>query len=661
MNKNPWNDVLSKLNIDNPLDILRIFPSRYESLNPTDLSFPLEDQSKVVCFGKLISIKGAQHGRILFVEAECPSSKGKLKAMIFNQSFYQKSLFKGKEYAYFGFYSKKRNQIYLSSVLALNNLLLQNKYKPVYALPAAVSQSSFYKVVLEVLELYKDYLSLEIPSFYIHKYRLENAYQAFKDVHVPVDYETVKRGLRVFKYEEALKYSTYVGLVNLEKEKLKKREIKKIDKIKINALVKSLPYTLTASQLDAIRDIVLDMDSSKPMNRLLEGDVGTGKTIVSLIACYANCLRGGQGVILAPTQTLVIQHYENAIKTFKNLNIDVELVLSSLTAKRKAEIQAKAKDGSCQVFIGTHALISSSLQFKTLSLVIIDEQHKFGVEQRESLEEKGESVDCLMMSATPIPQTLTKAINFELKVSLLKEFPNSVREVETKIVTSKDPLILSSISKALKEKRQVYIVAPKIEANDKSARVSSKEIYEEIVSRFGEDNVIYLNGRMKSESKEEAYRLFALNKKPILVSTSLIEVGMDVPNAGLLIVYEANYFGLASLHQLRGRIGRDGKKAMAIFVYDGDDQKALEKLDFISKTNDGEKIAVYDLENRGGGDIFSSRQSGHSILRVCNFVKDLNIFSYAQKDAKEILKNLQIKENLTFVLNIKNTYMKEQD
>ena len=629
MNKNPWNDVLSKLNIDNPLDILRIFPSRYESLNPTDLSFPLEDQSKVVCFGKLISIKGAQHGRILFVEAECPSSKGKLKAMIFNQSFYQKSLFKGKEYAYFGFYSKKRNQIYLSSVLALNNLLLQNKYKPVYALPAAVSQSSFYKVVLEVLELYKDYLSLEIPSFYIHKYRLENAYQAFKDVHVPVDYETVKRGLRVFKYEEALKYSTYVGLVNLEKEKLKKREIKKIDKIKINALVKSLPYTLTASQLDAIRDIVLDMDSSKPMNRLLEGDVGTGKTIVSLIACYANCLRGGQGVILAPTQTLAIQHYENAIKTFKNLNIDVELVLSSLTAKRKAEIQAKAKDGSCQVFIGTHALISSSLQFKTLSLVIT--------------------------------QTLTKAINFELKVSLLKEFPNSVREVETKIVTSKDSLIFSSISKALKEKRQVYIVAPKIEANDKSARVSSKEIYEEIVSRFGEDNVIYLNGRMKSESKEEAYRLFALNKKPILVSTSLIEVGMDVPNAGLLIVYEANYFGLASLHQLRGRIGRDGKKAMAIFVYDGDDQKALEKLDFISKTNDGEKIAVYDLENRGGGDIFSSRQSGHSILRVCNFVKDLNIFSYAQKDAKEILKNLQIKENLTFVLNIKNTYMKEQD
>lgn len=661
MNKNPWNDILSKLNITNPLDVLKVFPSRYESLNPTDLSFPLEDQTKVVCFGKLISIKGAQHGRFLFVEADCPSSKGNLKAMIFNQPFYQKSLAKGKEYAYFGFYSKKRNQIYLSSVLALSNPLLQNKYKPVYALPASISQSSFYKVVLEVLELYKDYLSLEIPSFYIHKYRLENAYQAFKDVHIPLNYEAVKRGLRVFKYEEALKYSTYVGLVNLEKEKLKKREIKKVDRMRINGLVKSLPYTLTLSQLNAIRDIVSDMDSSKPMNRLLEGDVGTGKTIVSLIACYANCLRGGQSVILAPTQTLAIQHYENAIKVFKNLNVDVELVLSSITAKKKAEIQKKAKEGVNGIFIGTHALISSSLQFNNLSLVIIDEQHKFGVSQRETLIQKGEGVDCLMMSATPIPQTLTKAINSELAVSQLKEFPNSVREVETHVVTSSDPLIFSSISKALEEKRQVYIVAPKIEAGDKSSRLSSKEIYEEMVSRFGEDNVIYLNGRMKNESKEEAYNLFALNKKPILVSTSLIEVGMDVPNASLLIVYEANYFGLASLHQLRGRIGRDGKKALSLFVYDGEDEKALEKLNFISQTNDGEKIAVYDLENRGGGDIFSSRQSGNSILRVCNFVKDLNIFSYAQKDAKEILKNLQIKENLTFVLNIKNTYMKEQD
>jgi len=426
--------------------------------------------------------------------------------------------------------------------------------------------------------------------------------------------------------------------------------------LKINEFIKTLPYKLTNDQNKAIKEIVNDMDNSKIMNRLLEGDVGSGKTIVSFICMYANYLRKGQSCLLAPTKTLAKQHYANCLKTFKNTNINICFLDSQTTNK---DILDKIRFGYFDIVIGTHVIFSEKVKFKNLTLSIIDEQHKFGVSQRQQIFKKGQTIDTLMMSATPIPQTLTKVVIDDLDVSILKEFPFKQRLVETRVINSLDPIIDKAIKRALDLKSQVYIVAPKIEEG-LSNKLSAKFIYSEIVSKYGEENVLLLNGKQKKEEQEQVYEKFSKGEKLILVSTSLIEVGVDVKNASLLIVYEANYFGLASLHQLRGRIGRNGQNALALLVYDGDDIDAIEKLDFIAKTNDGEQIAIYDLKHRGGGDLLSYRQVGSSILQVANFVDDKVIFEYAKSDAKEILENLDDSENNLFLKDLLNEVNKQK-
>ncbi len=650
--------IFDKLNADTYLDILRRFPKRYDSLLVDVLDSVPTTYKSLTLFGyakNIILIKG---GSIIRFDIFSYESKSSIKGIIMGQQFYSTILKSGRDLYFFGTYSLKMKAVIVSLVLSSNNLLVQNPYKPYYSLPSGVSQSNFYILVNELLQENKDYIQNNIPSKYIKKYKLEDLYQAFKDVHIPKSEETIKRGLRVFKYIEALKYATYNLYTYKNKQQIKKQIREPIPKEKINEFILKLPYKLTSDQIKSIKEIVLDMDSSKIMNRLLEGDVGTGKTIVSFISMYANYLRNGQSCLLAPTLTLAKQHYLNAIETFKDYDIKICLLDGNNSSKKQLE---DIKNGNYDFIIGTHALFSKKVVYKNLSLCVIDEQHKFGVNQREEIIKKGELVDTLMMSATPIPQTLTKIIVSDLDVSCLKEFPFSKRNVETKVVNSNSPLIFKAINHALEVKKQVYVVAPKIEQNEESSKLSSKFIYEELVGQFGIENVALLTGKTKKDEQDHIYDDFKSGKKLILVSTSLIEVGIDVKNASLLIVYEANYFGLASLHQLRGRIGRSGNGGLALFVYDKEDPIALEKLNFLANNNDGEKIAVYDLKLRGGGDLLSLRQTGSSLLNVANFVDDENIFKCAKDDAVEIMNNLNIKENELFLLDVLNQVNKKQD
>lgn len=640
--------IFNKLNADTYLDILRHFPKRYDSLEIDVLDNLPTTYKSLTLFGyakNIILIKG---GSIIRFDIFSYESKASIKGIIINQPFYSTILKTGRDLYFFGTYSLKLKAIVINLVLSSNNLLVQHKYKPYYSLPTGVSQSNFYILVNELLQENKDYIQNNLPSLYIKKYKLEDLYQAFKDVHIPISEETIKRGLRVFKYIEALKYAVYNLYTYKNKQNIKKQVLNPIPKEKINEFILKLPYKLTQDQIRSIKEIILDMDSAKIMNRLLEGDVGTGKTIVSFISMYANYLRGGQSCLLAPTLTLAKQHYINALEAFKKYDIKICLLDGNNSSKKQLE---DIKNGNYDFIIGTHALFSKKVTYKNLSLCVIDEQHKFGVTQREEIIKKGELVDTLMMSATPIPQTLTKIIVSDLDVSCLKEFPFSKRNVQTQVVNSSSPLILKAITHALEVKKQVYVVAPKIEQSETSSKLSSKYIYQELVNKFGIENVALLTGKTKKEEQDQIYDDFKNGKKLILVSTSLIEVGIDVKNASLLVVYEANYFGLASLHQLRGRIGRSGNGGLALFVYDKEDPIALDKLNFLANNNDGEKIAIYDLKLRGGGDLLSLRQTGSSLLNVANFVDDENIFKYAKIDAEEILNNLDIKENKLFLLD----------
>ena len=630
-------EIYFKLNAESDEDILEHFPKRYDDNSLSDLSVPFTNFQKFVVFGKIENMTSIMYGNLIYFDVKPVNSNYRVKLALYNQPFYKNVYKKGDEAYFYGTYKEKRHAMMITLILKPNSLLVSNRYKPYYNLPKEVSQTQFYKLVNDILKDRNMYINEVLPRHLREKYRFLSRYESFKRVHLPSSKESINEGLRLFTYEECLKYCLKSLALKKEISDIKKENYKKIDTLKINEFVKSLPYKLTKDQVVAIREIVNDMNSSSNMNRLLEGDVGTGKTIVALTAIYASYIRGGQSVLLAPTVTLARQHYFSAIKVLSNYGINIAFLDNSLSKKEMTVLLKSIKEGDVDVVIGTHNVFQDKVIYKNLSLAVIDEQHKFGVNQRDELISKGKMVDHLMMSATPIPQTMSRIINLDLDISSLRTFPSKRRSVVTKVVTSSSELIGKSIKKALDIKRQVFIVAPKIEASEASSKISAKSIYDDMAKEYGEVNVALLTGKTKKEDQKNIYDDFVNGKKLILVSTSLIEVGVDVKNACLMVIYEANYFGMASIHQLRGRIGRSGEGALALLVYDGDDEEAVNKLDFLATHDNGEDVSIYDLEHRGAGTLGKEKQSGESELQVANFVKDKEIFKCAREDALKIL------------------------
>jgi ATP-dependent DNA helicase RecG len=645
-------DLYVALNANTDEDILRHFPVRYEDLTTTGLPHEPKDGERAVVKGQVNGLKAINvRGTSLIRFRLLVYGEKEVNVILYNQPFYLSKLGQGNELLFVLYYSEDRKAYIASSILDVDSYYVLSGLRPIYALPKAVSSSYFANYVKKILSFPKEasYVSSRLPKKYIEKYQLANEYDAYRYVHLPRNPKDLETGLRVFKYEEALAYSIRALLLRKKADQRKKQNLLPIDHAKINALVSHLPYKLTHDQLIAIREIVTDMEKEKVMYRLLQGDVGTGKTLVAFLALYANYLRGKQGVLMAPTFELASQHYANAKKLFDVYGVRVAFLAgNSLKAKEKASILKGLSDGSIDILISTHSAISDSVVFKGLGLSIIDEQQLFGVAQREELISKGEAVDLLMMSATPIPRTLSQIVNADLDVSTLETFPNGSRNVRTEVIRSTDPLLEKAIHQALDAKRQIFIVAPKIEEGERDTS-SAEKVYLDISERFGKDQVQLLHGRIRKEDQERIYQDFLSGVKPILVSTTVIEVGIDVSSAGLLVVYDANCFGLSSLHQLRGRIGRSGAFALALLVYDGDDPDAKAKLDYLSKTNDGLLISQFDLRQRGSGSYSGEKQSGRSELSVCNFVTDFKIFECAKKDALEILSAPDLPENSSYL------------
>lgn len=641
-------ELLEKLQVSSDIEILEKLPRRYIDLSPLSDDIFLGDGRMIRGCYQIYEVKtNRAHGIIRFgaknsVNGICHSF------IIYNQMFYLNRIATGKTLFIVGRYSVRFKSIVVSAVYELSSWFVQSEIKPFYRLPGGIGQSYFMNVIDNILHSsLMQYIGNNVPDEFVKKYRLIPRGQAFKIVHQPDGKKQLQEGLRTFKYEEALAYCMKMEVNKRLRSIYKKGAHLSIDRNKMNALVKKLPFSLTKDQIQCTKEIMDDMDSSNVMFRILQGDVGTGKTAVALLSLFANTIRGGQGVLFAPTTSLAIQHYKNALSFYSGFNVKVGLLISNMKQSQKKKLLEELACGDIDVLISTQAGIEKGVTFKKLTLSIIDEQQQFGVDQRMTMMKKGDYVDTLMMSATPIPRTMSRIVFGDLDISELKEFPKGItRHVDTKVVNSQSQLISKAINRALEIKRQVFVVVPRIDGDeeDESNKLSAKEVYDDYVKEYGEDKVQLLHGRMKKDDQNEVLNKFRNNEKPILISTSIIEVGVDVQEACLMIIYSANYFGLSALHQLRGRVGRNGKNGLTLLVYDGDDDQAIDKLNYLATHTDGFDISQYDLKSRGAGDWAGTDQSGHDGLSVINFDKDRKIFECAMEDAKEILDNANSNE-----------------
>lgn len=641
-------ELLEKLQVSSDIEILEKLPSRYIDLSPLSDDIFLGDGRMIRGCYQIYEVKtNRAHGIIRFgakssVNGICHSF------IIYNQMFYLNRIATGKTLFIVGRYSVRFKSIVVSAVYELSSWFVQSEIKPFYRLPGGIGQSYFMNVIDNILHSsLMRYIGNNVPDEFVKKYRLIPRGQAFKIVHQPDGKKQLQEGLRTFKYEEALAYCMKMEVNKRLRSIYKKGAHLSIDRNEMNALVKKLPFSLTKDQIQCTKEIMDDMDSSNVMFRILQGDVGTGKTAVALLSLFANTIRGGQGVLFAPTTSLAIQHYKNALSFYSGFNVKVGLLISNMKQSQKKRLLEELACGDIDVLISTQAGIEKGVTFKKLTLSIIDEQQQFGVDQRMTMMKKGDYVDTLMMSATPIPRTMSRIVFGDLDISELKEFPKGItRHVDTKVVNSQSQLISKAINRALEIKRQVFVVVPRIDGDeeDESNKLSAKEVYDDYVKEYGEDKVQLLHGRMKKDDQNEVLNKFRNNEKPILISTSIIEVGVDVQEACLMIIYSANYFGLSALHQLRGRVGRNGKNGLTLLVYDGDDDQAIDKLNYLATHTDGFDISQYDLKSRGAGDWAGTDQSGHDGLSVINFDKDRKIFECAMEDAKEILDNANSNE-----------------
>jgi ATP-dependent DNA helicase RecG len=627
------NDALLKMNIVSYGDVLMHLPRTYADFSPT-AETNLEHKARIVVVGKIASAPlYSRNHKVALVTFSIMSLQGHFfKVSAFNRPYLIKTIKEGDLYTIAGSYDRTNLSILLS--FALKGEQLPNEtLRPIYSLPLTIENFEFLRLVKKSLgEIDPKSIKEEVPLGLRNKYKLLPKLEALRKIHSPFSMEDVHSGMRVLKYEECFLFAKKMQEIRAQNKLMARSAKNSIELKKINDFVTSLPYKLTKDQVEAVREIVLDMNQEALMYRLLQGDVGSGKTVVSAIALFANKLRGDQGALMAPTDSLAKQHFRTLTSLFKNTGAKVSLLVGSLTESEKRNIKEGLLDGLVDIVVGTHALFSADVVYQSLGLTIIDEQHRFGVNQRDLLSSKGEHADLLMMSATPIPRTLAMSLYSDMDVTTLTTFPFTQRKVTTKILDYASKDIDEQIKNALTNKKRVYIIAPLIEEGVNKAQ-SVEKLYLIYLKKFpGLVNI--LHGRLDQEEKELTLKEFEVGKKPIIVSTTVIEVGIDIKEASLMIIYEANHFGLASLHQLRGRIGRDGTAAFCLLLTDDKDEKTIERLNVLVESNDGFKIAEEDLKRRGPGELIGSRQSGIPGFNYVNIVTDFKMLELARQDAK---------------------------
>ena len=644
---------LNKLGIFTLKDLIYYFPRQFEDRNNFKKIFELQNDEKatirVVVIG--IEISNPRKGMNI-TKIDVKDDTGYAKLVFFNQNYIKDRFKPGDTILVFGRVKKEFKNIELSSCeieFLTNSPKKTFKIIPTYPLTYGVSNREIIGIIKTVfsdpnLEI-KEYL----PNRIIEKYKLCSLDYAIRNIHNPTSKEALKISLYRIIFEEflILQLGLFAFKNGIEDIKgIKFRENKILDNI-----LTSLPFKLTGAQDRALNEIIKDMNSSNSMNRLVQGDVGSGKTIVALLALSYCVLNGYQGALMAPTEILAQQHYLSFADTLKDFGIKIELLVGSLTKKQKEKVLDKVKNNEVDILIGTHALIEDSVEFDKLGLVITDEQHRFGVRQRNKLSSKGYNPDILVMTATPIPRTLALILYGDLDISIIDELPPGRQSIETIAINKekRDNIYNSLVRNEVKKGRQVYIVCPLVEESETIEAKSAIHLVEELKNQYFSDlKVGLLHGKMKSSEKDSIMKSFKNKELDILVSTTVIEVGINVPNATLMIIENAERFGLAQLHQLRGRVGRGSYKSYCILIYASKSDICKQRMSIMEESNDGFKISEKDLEIRGPGEFFGTRQHGIPELKVANIFKHMKILKLAQQEARYIIGNdfkLQSYEN----------------
>ena len=632
-------ELLNKLNIYTINDLLTYYPFRYDYLRRTDLLNLKENISdiKIVMDGKVDSVVIMNHfKKINKISFRIETVYGKMGVILFNRAFLKNNLRIGTNIVVIGKYDKKNNVLVASDIL-FKSLGTKEEIIPVYHLTSGITSNTLKKFINEALLSYKDQVVDNIPKYLNDKYNFVSKKLALSIVHNPSDKEKLEEVLKRLKYEELFEF---MFKINYLKYKRKKENIgikRDVDIQKLDKVIKSLPFELTEDQLKTTYDIIEDLSSEKQMNRIIQGDVGSGKTIVSFLAIYYNFLSGYQSALMAPTEILAIQHYNNLKELNFAKNLRIELLVGKLKKKEKEDIYKAIEKGEVDVVIGTHAIIQEALKYYNLGLVITDEQHRFGVNQRANLRNKGNYPDVLYMSATPIPRTYALTIYGDMDISSIKKMPKGRKPVET-IIKSEEEMkeVLEMMYKELINNHQIYVISPLIEENDNSDLNDVEKIENNMKKAFGSKfNIGVMHGKMKSAEKELIMQEFKQKKIDILVSTTVIEVGVDVENATVIVIFDADRFGLSTLHQLRGRVGRSSLESKCILISNTD----KERLNIMTKTTDGFKISEEDFKLRGSGDLFGTKQSGDMSFKLANLKQDYNLLIDAKNDTEEFLKN----------------------
>ena len=633
--------LLNRIGIFTLNDLITYFPREYEDRSKTKNIAELMDGEEALIsafpVGRMFELKIRKNLTLckLYVRDET----GGCELIWYNQS-YLKNVFKSNvRYNFFGRVKKKLGKYEMQSPVFEEEGTdkTTGKIIPIYPLTYSLTQRVLSSIIeAGINEVYGN-LEETMTSYILDKYKLMDINNSYKQIHFPKDFSEFEKARYRLVFEEL--FTMQLALLCLKnKNDTKIQGITFSDKVKTDEMITQLPFNLTKAQLRSLEEIELDMEKSRPMNRLLQGDVGSGKTVIAMLAAYKCVKSGYQAAIMAPTAILATQHLESFQSFLGKNGIRCELLISGISKKNKEAILQRLQAGEIDVLIGTHALIEENVVFKNLGLVVTDEQHRFGVRQRTTLVNKGNNPDVLVMSATPIPRTLALILYGDLDISIIDELPPNRKKIETYAVKKEmDDRINHFIAQNIDEGRQCYVVCPLVEENDEIDAKSVMELAEEYKTRFfPQYRVEILHGKMRPKEKDEIMLKFSKGEIDILISTTVIEVGVNVPNANIMVIENAERFGLAQLHQLRGRVGRGEYQSYCILKYKGNSDIIKKRMKVISSTNDGFVISEKDMELRGTGDFFGTKQHGIPDFKISNLFVDMPILKSVQALALSI-------------------------
>ncbi|WP_105114882.1 ATP-dependent DNA helicase RecG [Streptococcus suis] len=640
-----------KLDLETIGQLLTYYPFRYEDFESKSL-LDLQDGEKAVVVGHVVSPANVQYYGYKRNRLRFSIKQGEVVVSVsfFNQPYLADKIVMGQEVAIWGKWDKAKASLTGMKVLAQVSEDLQ----PVYHVAQGISQTNLVKAIKAAVDQgYLELLEENLPIVLLEKYRLLNRRQAVFAMHFPTNLEEYRQALRRIKFEELFYFQLQLQLLKAGNRDVSNGLMIEYDLNTVNRQIEKLPFELTAAQANALSEILADMQSPSHMNRLLQGDVGSGKTVVAGLAMFAAVSAGMQAAIMVPTEILAEQHYQSLRQLFPDLSIAL-LTGGMKVAERRTALEA-ISDGRVDVIVGTHALIQESVSYHQLGLVVTDEQHRFGVKQRRLFREKGDNPDVLMMTATPIPRTLAITAFGDMDVSIINQLPAGRKPIITRWVKHQQlPTVLEWLEKELRSGAQVYFISPLIEESEALDLKNAIDLQAELQAHFGSRvTVDLLHGKMKNEEKDAIMQAFKDRKSAILVSTTVIEVGVNVPNATVMVIMDADRFGLSQLHQLRGRVGRGHKQSYAILVANPKTESGKERMKIMTETTDGFILAEADLKMRGSGEIFGTRQSGLPEFQVANIVEDYPILEEARRVASQIVseENWQKDPNWSVLLN----------